>query len=99
MLKPGYYTAKVERADIVDGRLKLTIKTDNGDIVYDTLNHQSPLSLSKKQLLKLSIFERLICAMFGEGFYSYDDMMDVCSFFNYRELAHLYMLAKEEGLL
>lgn len=99
MFKSSYQTAKIERAEMVDGRLKLIIKTDNGDTVCHTLNHQSPLTLSKKQLLKLSIIERLVCAMFGEDFYSYDDMMDVCSLFTYRELAHLYMLAKEEGLL
>lgn len=99
MLKPSYQTAKIERAEMVDGRLKLIIKTDNGETVCDTLNHPSPLAISKKQLLKLSIIERLVCAMFGEDFYSYDDMMDVCSFFTYRELAHLYMLAKDEGLL
>ena len=99
MFKPGYQTAKIERAEIVNGRLKLIVKTDDGEIVCDTLNHPSPLSLSKKQLLKLSISERLLCALFGEDFYSYDDMMDVCSFLTYRELAHLYMLAKDEGLL
>lgn len=99
MLKPSYHKSKIERAEIVDGLLKLIIKTDNGETVCDTLKLQSPLSISKKQLLKLSIFERLICSMFGDDFYSYDDMMVVCSFFTYRDLAHLYMLAKDEGLL
>lgn len=100
MLKPGFHTAKIQSAKLVDGKIQFAVTVNElVGLTFKTKLYEQEI-LTRKQQLKASIAGRILDSVYG-GYDNMDalDLIEVFDMWGVSGCAVMLYHAKRMGLM